>query len=542
MRLEIDEEGLGRLFPASISVDAKQRLTSVGPALRRHCPAILIGDQLSDHFSWIGVGKWDALANHASRGTSIQLRHASDTLMLSGTVVENGDGYFLALNIVPTAFAITDMSFRSSDFGPSDPIVQGLMLVCLQQAMIEEARANATELARERRRSFELMERVSRVSGYMAHDFNNHLSIIRLNGDRLLRDTGLSVQQRRLVEIMLETAARGSAVSSSLMALAHQHSDSRVPLNVDALLQDHFTFFTVVADIKVSLRFELDAARAIIMAPRMVLLNCLINLLINARDAMPDGGEIVIATQIKDVAFAGEGATACDGSRPYLAIRITDTGLGMGETVLSRAFEPFFSTKTHGSGVGLASILEFVREMGGDVCLDSQVGEGTTVYIYLPVDHFATDDADLHSAAGMKAGHGSSVMVVEDEPYALEALVEMLETNGYAVSAAASAAQAIAMLEAKPHQLVLTDVIMPETSGLELAEWISQRCPQTSVILMSGFVPPKEKLRPEWNYVRKPLDIGYLSDLLAAVLKARPAARDASIPLSPPDDGAFNRP
>lgn len=531
MLLEIDEATLGRLFPALILVDSAQRFTAIGPALRRQCPEIRIGDPLGDHFGWVGVEKDIDLADYASRGSSIQLRHANGTLILTGSVIAIGDGHFLALNIVPAGLFITDTDLTISDFGPSDPTVQALMLLSLQRTLLDEARTTAAELAKERQRSFDLLERVTRVSGYMAHDFNNHLSIIRLNGDRLLGDSTLTGQQRRLVEIMLETAARGSAVSSSLMTLAQQHSDSHVPLNVDGLIEAHRSFFNVLTGTKVTLRLELSAGEAIVLAPRTVLLNCLVNLLINARDAMPAGGEVMIATRVESAAIPGQGETSGDQPRPHLSIRFADTGLGMDEAVLSRAFEPFFSTKPHGSGVGLASVQDFAREMGGHASLESKVGVGTTVEIHLPIDHCEPGLAATGSmpASDAHGRSGARVMVVEDEPYALEALAEVIEAQGYVVTSASSAAQARTELQARPHDVVLTDVIMPEMSGLDLAQWVNRHSPRTHVILMSGFVPATEDMKPEWLYIRKPLDTGHLCNLLAAALLSGPKAPGSNV-------------
>jgi len=524
--LKIDKATIGRLFPALILVDFTQRFSAIGPALQRLCPQIRIGDRLGDHFSWADVGKEADLAGLAARSASIQLRHVNGTLSLTGSVIAIGEGHFLALNIVPTDFDIIDTNLRISDFGPSDPTVQALMLLSLQRTMLDEARTTAAELARERQRSFDLLERVTRVSGYMAHDFNNNLSIICLNGDRLLRDSSLTTHQRRLVEIMLETAASGSAVSCSLMTLAQQHSDSHVPLNVDALIEDHWNLFNAVIGAKVTLRLELGAGEAVIVAPHAVLLNSLTSLLLNAKDAMPAGGEIVIATRVDSGAFPGKERVSAEQPSPYLSIEIADAGLGMDEAVLARAFEPFFSTKLHRSGVGLASVVDFVQGMGGHACLDSKVGAGTTVKIHLPIDHFEAQLTSTESAAAsdLIRNSGAKVMVVEDEPYALEALAEVIEAQGYVVTMASSAAQAMSKLEDRPHDVVVTDVIMPEISGLELARWVNRHAPHTRVILMSGFVPPTEELHPEWLYIRKPLDTSHLNTLLAAAFPSRTSA------------------
>lgn len=519
MTYEISEKQLALLFPAFLEVDSNLILRDIGPAIRRRCQLVATGDPLGAHFTRIGFPADPELPLAAERGDPVLLRSRASGMELNGIAIPLDDGYLLTLNIIPAADSLEQTDLQISDFGPDDPAVPALLLVTLQKAMIEEARTNAIELTKERQRSLDLLERVSRVAGYLAHDFNNFLSIIRLNGDRLLGGTELTEMQKRLVGIMLETSERGSEITRSLLTLSHQKSDSRSRIQLDRLVRDHHAFFSTVAGSAITVSCRMHAEGAVIEAPRTGLLNCLTNQVINARDAMPEGGEITISTDVRTVELPPSGQEPAS-PRAYVVIAIADTGHGMSEEVLERAFEPFFSTKQRGSGIGLASVMDFAQEMGGSACLESREGEGATIFLYLPLSAIEGADARQEApvATPAQSGMGVQILVVEDEPYALEALKEMLEGDGYQVSAASSAAEAMVLLAQQTHQVLLTDVVMPETSGLDLAAWASERFPGIHIVMMSGYVPENRELRDSWRFIRKPLDIALLREMLHAAL------------------------
>jgi len=521
MQLVLDEKQLSRLFPAFLAVDGAMNLSAVGPVVARLVPEARAGTPILDHFGWTGNDLPRDLARIAGEGQYIQLRPLNGSLSLEGCVVPSGSGFFLALNVVPGTADASEVPLTMSDFGLADTGVQAQTLLMLQQGLLRESHEAARDLARERQRSLDQLERFSRIAGHMAHEFNNLLSIVRLNLDRLARSLVLADAERRLIGILFETVERGSDMTRSLMTLAHQKHDSRVPLSVDAIIQENRAFLSTVAGTRTRLAVRLGAPDAVVEASRTDLLNGLVALLVNARDAMPDGGVVSLSTGVRKATLrlsdhAPAHEVAC------LAIQVEDNGIGMDGEVLSRAFDPLFSTKPDGRGIGLASVLEFARECGGDACLDSVPGQGTTAHIYLPL---SLADGEPGRGAAEAQTTGARILVVEDEPYALEALSEMLEFEGFAVTQALDATSALAALGAGAHDLLLSDVMLPDLGGLELAARVSEIEPATGIVLMSGYIPDGGDLRPEWRFIRKPIDMGRLLELLAEALHEARSAR-----------------
>jgi len=294
---------------------------------------------------------------------------------LRGAAIFHEGGCLLAVRFAVSEEMFADSAMNLSDFGHADPVILSTMLIVLQRAMLEESQATAIELAHERQRSTDLLERTSRVAGYMAHDFNNLLSVIRLNTDRLSRQFGKDEKIGKLAEIIQEMAARGSEITQSLMTLSLQRTDTRQPLAVDQVIQDNMGVLDSVVGSNITLKLNLDADGRKSVVSYSDFLNALINLLLNAREAMPMGGQIALSTSLG----VGQSKSHADGdadadmaaSGSYIAIQVTDTGIGMSDALLSRAFEPQFSSKPNGTGLGLASVRNFAAEMGGDVWLES---------------------------------------------------------------------------------------------------------------------------------------------------------------------------
>ena len=256
------------------------------------------------------------------------------------------------------------------------------------------------------------------------------------------------------------------------------------------------------------------------MAATSGLLNSVINLVLNARQAMPDGGTLDIVTTV----LSPTDKTCLSAQCPpagCVAISVRDSGCGMSEAVMRQAFEPFFSTKPHGSGMGLASVLEFAREFGGDVQCRSQVGAGARFDICLPViDATAVPriahDAPTGQAGDAPADQALSVLLVEDEPYARDALDEMLSASGFVVTSAETFEEGKAQVDRQRFDILLTDVRLHQASGIDLAALAWRERHVDRVILMSGYVPDADALDSAWSFVRKPVDVDKLCRMMRA--------------------------
>jgi CheY-like chemotaxis protein len=251
----------------------------------------------------------------------------------------------------------------------------------------------------------------------------------------------------------------------------------------------------------------------------------LLNLCINARDAMPDGGRLVIETLNTDL--DGAFATTHVGSRigPCVALRVSDTGHGMDAETQSRVFEPFFTTKEErGTGLGLSTVYGIVKQSDGYIWCDSEPGVGTTFTVYLPRFEAETPAAESEPAPAVEAGGSEVVLLAEDEQVVRRLVKEMLERLGYSVLVASNGAEALAQLDehADRVDLLLTDVVMPGMSGRELAGIVRRRCPKARVLFMSGYaedaVESQGVLQPGAQLLEKPFTATNLGAKVRAVL------------------------
>jgi signal transduction histidine kinase len=522
MLLSFSEKQIGALLPAFLHIDKQMNISAMGPGILRHLPHVRMGMPCAEAFN---IVNYDT-AQFFQEGANVQpvsLIARDSDVHLNGAAIFHDAGCLLAVRFAITEDMFADSSMDLSDFGHADPVILSIMLIVLQRAMLEESQANAIELAHERQRSADLLERTSRVAGYMAHDFNNLLSVIRLNTDRLSRQFGKDEKIGKLAEIIQEMAARGSEITQSLMTLSLQRTDTRQPLSVDQVIQDNMGVLDSVVGSNITLQLNLDADGRKSVVSYSDFLNALINLLLNAREAMPMGGQIALSTSLgvgrRKSDGDGDGYADAAQSGSYIAIQVKDTGIGMSDALLSRAFEPQFSSKPNGTGLGLASVRNFAAEMGGDVWLESVEGKGTTAYLHLPVARtvaplVAADSEAAHAFAPDTLGK-QRILLVEDEPYALEALVEMLEAEGYAVTACASGEEALIALGQHAYDVLLTDVLMPGQNGTEVARDACIVQPSIKVILMSGYVPDSAALQPGWLFLQKPMESAKLLQLIS---------------------------
>ena len=334
------------------------------------------------------------------------------------------------------------------------------------------------------------MEAVGQLTGGVAHDFNNLLTVITNGLDLLSRPLRDEIQKQRIIDGALRAAERGARLTQQLLAFAR-----RQPLRPETCdLNRLITGFEPVLrracaeSIEIELTLAPGPFAADVDAAQFE--TSLLNLVVNARDAMPDGGRLRIATarETLDAAHARRMSDIKAGE--YVLVTIEDTGTGMTRQVIDRAFEPFFTTKEvgKGSGLGLSQVYGFITQSGGHVGIDSQRGKGTTFSLYFPASMKPVQDEAAEMTGRAVAGR-ARVLVVEDDPEVLEVTVAALNHYGYEVVIACDGPSALELLRRDDRiDILFTDIVMPNgMNGLELARWAVQLRPQLGVLLASGY-------------------------------------------------------
>jgi PAS domain S-box-containing protein len=356
------------------------------------------------------------------------------------------------------------------------------------------------------------MESVGQLTGGVAHDFNNLLTVVIGSLDAAVDRA--PAELRALIEAALRAAERGATLVRQMLAFSRRQTlvPEAVRLNELAAGMEDLLKRTLGEHIEIEMKLAQGLWPA--LADKSQVESALLNLAINARDAMPGGGKLTIETgnHHLDADYAVHNAEVTPGD--YALLAVTDTGTGMPPEVIERAFEPFFTTKGvgKGSGLGLSMIYGFAKQSGGHLKIYSEVGHGTTVRLYLPRQAVpaAAESAAHALAAAQHPRGGETVLVVEDDPLVRNFVVQQLRDLGYSVLEAADGPQARRLLESDtPIDLLLTDVVMPGSiTGRELAESARQRRPTLKTLYTSGYtensIVHQGKLDPGVHFLSKP--------------------------------------
>jgi len=359
------------------------------------------------------------------------------------------------------------------------------------------------------------MEAIGRLAGGVAHDFNNILTAIGGYTDLLLADLAPDDQRRRDVEEIYRAAERAAALTQQLLAFSRRQVLQPKVINLNAL----------VPEVEKMLRRLIgeDILFATVLPPRLgnvradpgQLEQVIVNLAVNARDAMPDGGRLTIETRNVelDESYAADHPSVRPGR--YVMLAVTDTGVGMDEETKARIFEPFFTTKVRGkgTGLGLATVYGIVQQTGGHIWPYSERGQGTTMRVYLPRVDEPADPIERPGDVAPETLRGSeTILLVEDEAPVRAVTRQLLQRNGYTVLEAPDGPTALALVDGEKGSqhvdLLLTDVIMPGMSGRELAKQLKARRPEVRALFMSGYtddaVVRHGMLEPGLAYLEKP--------------------------------------
>jgi PAS domain S-box-containing protein len=380
-------------------------------------------------------------------------------------------------------------------------------------------------------RQMQKMEGIGQLAGGVAHDFNNMLAVIQMQASLLKSGGSLAPEQIKYADEIGQTVNRAAALTRQLLLFSRRESLQPRDLDLSESITSTMQMLRRILGETVEVSVKLAAQPLYVRADPGMLDQVLMNMAVNARDAMPNGGKLLIETTAVEIDAAAAARTAQARPGPFVCLSVGDTGSGIPPEILPRIFEPFFTTKDvgKGTGLGLATVYGIVQQHQGWIQVSSEVGQGTTFQIYLP--RLARLDKSLIGAKIPAAipGGKETILLVEDETSLRNSLKMFLSRLGYRILEASSGVQALE-LWAENHQaidLLLTDMVMPEgVSGRDLAQRLVSGKPGLKVIYMSGYsteaAGPDFILKEGVNFVAKPFQAGKLAQIMRARLDEKP--------------------
>ncbi|MET3838861.1 PAS domain-containing sensor histidine kinase [Bradyrhizobium sp. OAE829] len=353
------------------------------------------------------------------------------------------------------------------------------------------------------------LDALGQLTGGVAHDFNNLLMIVSGSLHTLRKGVSDDPRMQRALAAIDGATKRGAALTSQLLTFARRQSVNPQTVDVTERIKTVRDVLHTGVGGTVTLQFDLDRSVWPVMVDITELETALVNLVINARDAMPDGGIIKVAadnTRLSEDAHSGD----------YVAISVTDTGTGIAPDVMSKIFDPFFTTKPigKGTGLGLSQVHGFIHQAGGTVKVASELGKGTRITILLPRQQHVGLPVDEVSVA--ESGGSGTVLLVDDNPEVAAVSTSLLEQLGYTVRRVANAEAALREIESDGIDLVFSDIVMPgKMDGLGLARRLKAMRPQLPILLATGYSDAALNVRGDFPILRKPYEIHQLSQAIA---------------------------
>ncbi|MGG5822049.1 PAS domain-containing protein [Falsiroseomonas sp. HW251] len=395
-------------------------------------------------------------------------------------------------------------------------------------------------------RQAQKLQALGQLAGGVAHDFNNVLQAVTGGVRLLLRQAGDADAVRRYAAVVLQSADRAAAITRRLLVLARRGELHPEQVDAAALLGSMRDMLASAIGPGIRLRLAAPSGLPPLLADQSELQTALINLATNGRDAMPDGGTLSFEVEAER---HGADTPSPPGPGAWIRIAVRDTGVGMDPATLSRALEPFFSTKPvgQGTGLGLPMVKGFVEQSGGSLVLDSKVGQGTTVTLWLPQAGGLADgrEAGAEAEPSVAAVQRIRVLVVDDEEPVRETLAEELDYLGCTVTTAASGLEGLARLDESPAiQAMIADLAMPGMDGLSLIQEARKRRPGLPVVLLTGYAgdiaePGTAGTEAPFRLLSKPSSGTHIVEALTDLLGARPGER---VNVADPADLALRRP
>jgi PAS domain S-box-containing protein len=378
-------------------------------------------------------------------------------------------------------------------------------------------------------RQAQKMEAVGQLTGGIAHDFNNILFVILANTEALEEEESLDAPVVARIAEIAKAVGRASSLTRQLLAFSRRQTLNPQQTDLNDLVSDTGKLLRRALGAGIEIQSILTEGLCITNIDRSQLETALVNLCINARDAMPDGGSLLIETRnvTLDEEYVALNPAAVAGN--YALVSVTDTGSGMGPDTLSKVFEPFFTTKEvgKGTGLGLSMVYGFIKQSKGHIKIYSEVGAGTSIKLYLPCSGQAAEKALNPKDVSLPRGT-ERILVVEDESQVRASVVLQLQSLGYAASAVSGARAGIVAFETAtvPYKLLLTDIVMPgPMNGKALADEVARRWPSTKVVFMSGFAETAltchGRLDEDVTLLSKPFRKAELAQTIRRVIDAK---------------------
>ena len=417
-----------------------------------------------------------------------------------------------ALIDTPTSWSIAVATIA----GLGSALLGAILVTLILRDMAE--RRTAEEALRQSQK----MEAVGQLTGGIAHDFNNLLTALMGNLDLIQARTGGNERLERLAANAMEAARRGAKLSAQLLAFSRTQRMQLAAVDLQKLLNGMSGLLAQSVGPAILIHVALDREARVVRSDANQLELALLNIAVNARDAMPGGGRLEITSRWADP----QRLHGLTGKERYVELRISDNGAGMSEDVRRRALEPFFTTKPvgHGTGLGLAQVYGVMRESGGSVQIESTPLQGTTVCLFLPTASGAATVPQTRpraTSASPRCELQAHILVVDDDDQVRQFMVDSLQSLGYQVSDLGDPAQALERLQTQRFDLLLADFAMPTMNGAHLARAAQRSQPGILVLMVSGYADSAaiEAALGDSQVLRKPFDMAQLADAVADTLE-----------------------
>jgi PAS domain S-box-containing protein len=475
---------------------------------------------LEEDRAWLASAEAEAIAQRKPFDMQVRFRHSTGELRWSRIISaprEQPDGSLIwdGIQIDITEQKQAEEALRS-----------------LNETLERRVAERAAELAQteEQLRQSQKMEAIGQLTGGVAHDFNNLLTIIRSSADLLRRPELPPEKRRRYMDAIADTADRAAKLTSQLLAFARRQALKPQVFNVDERVSEVADMLRTILGARITLDIEVRCHDCRVEADPAQLETALVNLAVNARDAMKGEGRLTVTINVSSSLPPIRGHAG--GTGDFVTVAVADTGEGIGAEVVGRIFEPFFTTKEvgRGTGLGLSQVFGFAKQSGGEISVESEVGSGTRFTLYLPRVYEAAAVTEQPVTDQGQPAQGR-ILVVEDNVAVGEFAIQTLSDLGYEPELVPNAAEALRRLHAgwESYDAMFSDVVMPGMSGIELARIAREHWPDLPVILTSGY---SEALatdsRHGFQLLRKPYSVDELSAILRRALAQTARIREST--------------